>query len=91
MNAPTVTVADIQAKIKKTEYFVLPGTTVTICHLTLENGYSVRGESACVSPENFNTAIGEKYAFEQAVDKVWALEGYLLKQKLFEQSLSTKG
>lgn len=89
MNAPSVTVSDIQAKIKKTEYFVIPGTTVTICNLTLENGYSVRGESACVSPENFNIAIGEKYAFEQAVEKIWILEGYLLKQKLFEQSKPT--
>ena len=84
MNGPTVTAGDIHAKIKKTEFIVLPGTTVTICNLTLENGYSVRGESACVSPENFNQALGEKYAFEQAFEKIWALEGYLLKQKLFE-------
>lgn len=87
MNGPTVTAGDIHAKIKKTEFLVLPGTTVTICNLTLENGYSVRGESACVSHENFNQALGEKYAFEQAFEKIWALEGYLLKQKLFEQSI----
>ena len=88
MIGPTVTAGDIHAKIKKTEFIVLPGTTVTICNLTLENGYSVRGESACVSPENFNQALGEKYAFEQAFEKIWALEGYLLKQKLFEQEKS---
>lgn len=87
MNHPTVTVAGIHNKIKKTDHFIIPGTTVTICSITLENGYSVRGESDCVSPENFNKALGEKYAFEQAFEKIWALEGYLLKQKLFEQTL----
>ena len=86
MNYPTIAISDILNKIKQTSYFVLPDTTVTICNILLENGFSVRGESACVSPENFNKALGEKYAFEDAVNKIWSLEGYLLKQKLWEQS-----
>lgn len=84
MNAPSITNADIQAKIKKTEYHVFEGTTMTHCRITLENGFVVTGESSCVSPENFNKALGEKYAFENAAEKIWALEGYLLKQKLYE-------
>jgi len=55
-----------------------------VCVLTLKNGFTVTGESACASPENYNQEIGEKIAKENAVDKIWPLEGYLLKQKLFE-------
>ncbi len=84
MNAPTVTMGGILAKIKKSEYLVLPDERTTLCMLTLENGYTLRGESSCVSLENFNVALGEKYAYENAVEKIWPLEGYLLTQKLYE-------
>ena len=57
---------------------------LTFCVLTLENGFTVTGESACASPENFNAEIGRKIARENAVNKVWMLEGYLLKQALSE-------
>ena len=53
--------------------------------MTLKNGFTVTGESACVSPENFDQEIGQKLAFENARNKVWVLEGYLLKQKLHEE------
>lgn len=58
---------------------------LTICVLVLANGFTVTGESACASPENFDAAIGRKIARGHAVDKIWLLEGYLLKQSLFEQ------
>lgn len=58
---------------------------VTFCVLVLENGFTVTGESACASPENFDPEIGRKIARENAVNKIWMLEGYLLKQRLFEQ------
>lgn len=61
---------------------------LTICVLVLENGFTVTGESACASPENFNEEIGRKIAYENAIDKVWLLEGYLLKQNLHEQAQS---
>ena len=61
---------------------------LTFCVLVLENGFTVTGESACASPENFNEEIGRKIAYENAIDKVWLLEGYLLKQNLHEQSQS---
>ncbi len=82
MNAPRITPTDIAAKISKVDYFRLG--VLTICVLTLQNGFTVTGESACASPENYNQALGEQYAYDDAFRHVWPLEGYLLKQKLFE-------
>lgn len=56
--------------------------TLTFCVLILKNGFTVTGESACASPENFDPEIGKKIAYENARNKVWMLEGYLLKEKL---------
>lgn len=58
------------------------------CVLVLRNGFTVTGESACASPENFDPEIGRKIARQNAVNKIWQLEGYLLKQRLYEQSVS---
>ena len=55
---------------------------LTFCVLVLRNGFTVTGESACASPENFDADIGRKIAREQAVNKVWPLLGYELKSKL---------
>ena len=79
---------DIQAVITRADYVVLPNSTTTVCQLTLKNGYTVTGTSACVDPTKFNTAMGEKYAYEKAFDKVWELEGYLLRQRRFEAGLA---
>ena len=65
----------------------LPLQTLTFCILTLENGFTVTGESACASPENFNEEIGKKIAYANARDKIWQLEGYLLKEKLHQSEL----
>lgn len=62
-----------------------PLSLLTFCVLVLRNGFTVTGESACASPENFDAEIGRKIARENAVNKVWALEGYLLKQHLHER------
>ena len=59
---------------------------LTFCVLVLRNGFTVTGESACASPENFNAEIGRKVARENAVSKVWPLLGFLLKEKLNGQS-----
>ena len=55
---------------------------LTFCVLVLKNGFTVIGESACASKENFNKEIGQKIALEKAKEKIWALEGYLLKEQL---------
>lgn len=57
---------------------------LTFCVLVLKNGFTVTGESACASPENFDAEIGRKIARENAKQKIWALEGYLLKSNLAE-------
>lgn len=55
---------------------------LTFCVLTLRNGFTVTGESACASPENFDVAIGREIARENAKQKLWPLMGYELKSKL---------
>ncbi|MGL5280713.1 MAG: Gp49 family protein [Plesiomonas shigelloides] len=55
---------------------------LTFCVLVLRNGFTVTGESACASPENFDAEIGRKIARQNAVNKIWPLEGYLLKERL---------
>ncbi len=55
---------------------------LTFCVLVLRNGFTVTGESACASPENFNADIGRHIARENAVAKVWPLMGYALKERL---------
>lgn len=85
LNAPRLTRNLINGVIAKEDYIVLDGTTMTICWLTLKNGYVVTGESAAASKENFDAEIGRKIARTKAVDKIWALEGYLLKQKIYDQ------
>lgn len=55
---------------------------LTICVLTLKNGYTVVGKSACASPENYDAELGGKIAREDARKQIWALEGYLLRSKL---------
>jgi hypothetical protein len=58
---------------------------LTICVLTLKNGFTVTGESACASPENFDAELGRKIAFRNARDKIWALESYQLRSWLMTQ------
>ena len=55
---------------------------LTICVLTLKNGFTIVGKSACASPENYDAEIGAKIAREDARRQIWALEGYLLRSKL---------
>lgn len=55
---------------------------LTFCVLVLRNGFTVTGESACASPENFDAELGRKIARQNAVNKVWPLMGYALKEKL---------
>ena len=79
--APRLTPDLIESKIIKEEYHLLTDV-LTVCVLTLENGFTVTGESACASPSNYNKEIGDKIAKDNAKDKIWLLEGYLLKEKL---------
>lgn len=59
---------------------------LTFCVISLKNGFTVSGESACASPENFDAELGRKIARQNAINKVWPLMGYELKQRLSEAS-----
>ena len=98
LTAPRVTPTDIEANISSEHYFTaaqgyeygdgagLPYPQslhlLTFCVLVLHNGFTVTGESACASPENFDAEIGRKIARANAVQKIWPLMGYALKQHL---------
>lgn len=64
---------------------------LTICVLELRNGFTVTGESACASPENFNAEIGRKIARQKAVEKIWPLLGYALREKLSAEPKDFRG
>lgn len=55
---------------------------LTFCVLVLKNGFTVTGESACASPENFDAELGRKIARQNAVQKLWPLMGYALKEQI---------
>ena len=76
-----VTKEHLESIIKNKEFHRLTDV-LTVCVLTLRNGFTVTGESACVDPNNYNQEIGESIAYENAFDKLWMLEGYVLKNKL---------
>lgn len=86
LNAPRLTPKLIDDTIVGEYYHIVPNTTLTLCVLTLVNGFTVTGESAAVSAENFDKEIGRKVARESARSKIWILEGYLLKEKLYQES-----
>jgi len=82
LNAPRVTPQRIEDVITGEDYHVFDGTTLTVCCLMLVNGFTVTGESACASPENFDVELGKKIARDNAKQKIWALEGYALRERL---------
>jgi hypothetical protein len=83
--APRLTPDDIDSVIASEDFHVFSGSQLTVCALTLNNGYVVTGESACASPENFDAEIGQDIARDNARNKIWALEGYPLKERLAEE------
>lgn len=96
LNAPRVAPADIEANIAGEYYFTAADATkdcpqfeslalLTFCVLVMKNGFTVTGESACASPENFDAEIGRKIARQNAVQKSWPLMGYELRSKLSQQ------
>lgn len=74
--------------VSENGWFLGAMQTLTICVLQLRNGYTVTGESNCVDPSIFDAELGRRYARAKAVDKMWALMGYALKEQLFERDLS---
>lgn len=95
--APRVTPADIEAEIAEELFFTAadgiegkggqvahnsPARLLTFCVLVTRNGFTVSGESACASPENFDAEIGRKIARQNAAAKLRPLLGFRLRDKL---------
>lgn len=85
MNAPSVTHQEVLDAIRGVVYTVLPDGVTTICQLTLDNGFTVNGQAACVCRENFDEAKGQTYAYEDAFDKVWPFLGFRLADRLMRE------
>lgn len=79
--APRVTIEDVNAEIVGETYTVLPSGRVTVCELTLKNGFTVRGESAVVFIENNVPQTGREVARTNAVNQIWQLLGFRLREK----------
>lgn len=82
LNAPRLTPQHIDSVIVSETFTVLPSGKCMVCELILRNGFSVRGEAAVVSKENFNEEIGKDVSRRKAREQIWQLEGYLLQEKL---------
>lgn len=82
LTAPRITPDDLDAEIVGEDYHVFPGSCLTICCLTLKNGFNVTGESACAIPQNFNAEIGQTIARKNAREKIWPLLGFRLRDQL---------
>ncbi|EOT7397070.1 Gp49 family protein [Acinetobacter baumannii] len=90
LDAPRLAPNNIDAKIKSEEFHLLPHN-ITVCILVLENGYKVTGlNHASVSPENFDAEMGRNLAYQDARRKIWELEGYLLKENLYQAQLDSQ-
>lgn len=87
--APRVTKDALLANIKKADFYVHQDTCLTICILTLMNGFTVTGQSACADPANFKIDIGERLAREDAEKKIWAFMGYMLKEEIYRKGLTS--
>ncbi len=85
--APKVTMEEILAAIKDVSFTLLPNKRTTICQLTLDNGFTVEGGSSCVSIENYDQAIGEKIAKDNAINAMWQLLGFRLADRLHQEKL----
>lgn len=83
-----ITLEQINSKIKGESYIVLPDGRSTLCMLSMENGFTITGVSACVDPANFNMATGRDIAKEDALGKIWSLEGYLLAERLHQAAIA---
>lgn len=80
-----ITKDTIYERIQSVQYHQWPGTTVTECLIILDNGFSVNGQSACVDHKMFERELGERLAYDNAFNKIWPLEGYLLAEERFRE------
>ena len=80
-----VTFEFLEKQITDVQYRKLTGT-MTHCTITVLNGFTFTGESACADPSMYNKELGESLAYKQAMSKMWTPYGFVLKQQLHEES-----
>lgn len=80
-----VTEEYLKSRIKNVNYVHVPDTTTVMCTIHLVNGYTITATESCVDPANFDYEKGKQYAYENAFNKLWPLEGYLLKEELHKR------
>lgn len=78
----------IQSNILTIQYHAFVGTTVTVCCITLKNGFTVLGEAACVDHDDFDKELGESIALEDAINNVWKFLGFRMKERQQEAELA---
>ncbi len=86
-----ITAEHVESVVVSENYHQFISTTVTICCLELKNGFNSVGQSACVDRAMFDAELGKKLAREDAISKIWQLEGYLLAERfaVYKQNLSS--
>jgi hypothetical protein len=82
-----ITVEDLEDLVSEVRYFYWD--TLTICVVEVENGYKVIGFSACADPLEYNRDKGDELAFKDALSKLWPLEGYLLREMLYQEEIES--
>lgn len=90
-DAPRITPAHVESRVLAEQYHVFVGTCLTVCALTLMNGFQVVGQAACAHPDNFDADLGKRIARRNALDKVFELEAYLLRQRLHDGAQTERG
>lgn len=77
---PRVTQETIEDKIADVHFMYRH--QLTICVVTMKNGFMAVGKSAPAAPLNFNSDLGRKYAYENCIKELFVHEGYLLCEQL---------
>ena len=99
---PRVSLADMTQAIAQVDYLNLgdaiertgdsasaPSFLMTLCAITLKNGFVVLGKSAPASPENFDKTKGQTFAYEDAIRQLWPLMGFALRDRLIGGNTGT--
>lgn len=89
LDAPALTPENIEEAIMDEQYYIFPGTALTVCALSLQNGLVVTGESMPDRPEYFDRILGRYIARGHAREKIWELECFRLRDRLSEEMRST--
>ena len=83
----SVTEEALRAKFVSVACIRIENTTTTLCNIHMANGFVVTGQSGCVDPAAFDQEIGAQIAYQNAFDKAWELEGYLLRERRLQAGL----